>query len=278
MTHTFVALKKREESKARLNLSVSKAKTFLDCKAKFKFCYLDKLPRKEQDFHIFGKFLHSVLENFHRAIINEPELRNDYPPVLKKAWEDALAQYADKLIPEQVEYAKKITDEYELLLVKTGIPNVTSVEKEFYIQIDDRILLNGFIDRIQDDADLIHVADYKTTKEVKYLANDFFQLKTYGFVLAALDPAVEKIRASYIMLKHNFRFLTKEFTRKEVITEVLAKFVSIADNIEAEKVWRPNPTILCKYCDYLENCNSGRRYLEKKGMIERKTTPGVCSW
>ena len=48
-------------------VSVSKTKTFLDCKAKFKFCYVEKLPRKDWDFHIFGKFCHSVLEEFHKT-------------------------------------------------------------------------------------------------------------------------------------------------------------------------------------------------------------------
>ena len=52
-----------------LRLSVSKTKTFLDCKAKYKFCYIEKLPRKDWDFHTFGKFCHKVLEDFHNAYV-----------------------------------------------------------------------------------------------------------------------------------------------------------------------------------------------------------------
>ena len=53
-----------EKNKEILNLSVSKLKTFEDCKTKFKFSYIDKLPKKEWEFHSFGKFLHAVLEYF----------------------------------------------------------------------------------------------------------------------------------------------------------------------------------------------------------------------
>jgi hypothetical protein len=52
-----------------IRLSVSKTKTFLDCKAKYKYAYIEKLPRKDWDFHIFGKFCHKVLEDFHNLYI-----------------------------------------------------------------------------------------------------------------------------------------------------------------------------------------------------------------
>ena len=52
-----------------LRISVSKAKTFDGCKKKFDFCYVQKLPRKDWDFHIFGKFCHSVLETFQVSVV-----------------------------------------------------------------------------------------------------------------------------------------------------------------------------------------------------------------
>ncbi len=67
-------------------------------------------------------------------------------------------------------------DEYCAILEEEGLPNVIGVEKDFYINLNNKVLLNGFIDRIQIDPDgLIHVADYKTTKDPKYL-KDFFSV------------------------------------------------------------------------------------------------------
>ena len=62
-------LKEKPSEFDGLWLSVSKAKTFDDCQAKYRFSYIEKLPRKTWSFHILGRFAHSVLEAFHRARI-----------------------------------------------------------------------------------------------------------------------------------------------------------------------------------------------------------------
>jgi CRISPR/Cas system-associated exonuclease Cas4 (RecB family) len=278
MKVTASLLSSKDESNTDLSLSVSKAKTFDDCKAKYKFCYIEKLPRIERDFHTFGKFLHQILENFHRTLIESPSRRDDWRLVMNEAWDAAYKEYEDKITGNQYKEAKQIVDEYRDILGEDGLPNVIAVEKPFYINLNDKVLLNGFIDRIQIDKDgIIHVADYKTTKDPKYL-RDFFQLITYCYVLCLEDPSITRIRASFILLRHSFDYITQEFTREEVIS-VAEKFLKYASNIEEEKLWRPNPQFLCKYCDYLEHCKSGHDYLVKKGVLEKKTpTVGIRKW
>jgi len=268
----------KDDSNTDLSLSVSKTKTFEDCKAKFKFCYIDKLPRIERDFHTFGKYLHQVLENFHHSLIDDPSKREDWLPVMDEAWESAYKEYDDKMTGLQYKEAREIVEEYKALLKEEGLPNVIAVEKPFYINLNNKILLNGFIDRIQIDPDgLIHVGDYKTTKDPKYL-KDFFQVMTYCYALCLEDESISRIRASFILLRHNFDYLTQEFTRDEVFY-VAEKFLKAASNIEEEKLWRPNPQFLCKYCDYLEHCKSGKDYLIKKGVLEKKKpTVGIRKW
>jgi RecB family exonuclease len=243
-----------------LRLSVSKTKTFLDCKAKYKFCYIEKLPRKDWDFHTFGKFCHSVLEHFHQQYIDGCPL--PYNVTMGNSFKHAWAEYKDKMTPEMKKECWAIVDQYLRLITKdkqTGLPaNVIKVEKRFDFQIADNLVLNGAIDRIQLDADnVIHVADYKTTKNKKYLKNDFFQLLTYAYVLVTEDPSIEKVRASYILLRHNFEYMTTEFSKKEILA-VKDKFVEYADKMLTEKEFTPNPTGLCNYCDYLQQCPAGK--------------------
>lgn len=272
----------KDQSNTDMTLSVSKAKTFDDCKAKYKFCYLDKLPRIDRDFHIFGKYLHQVLENFHRILIDHPDRKDSWKAVMEEAWKSAYAKYSDQMTGVQYKEAKSIIDEYIKVLEEEGLPNVIYVEKDFYININDKVLLNGFIDRVQIDKDgMLHVADYKTTKDVKYL-QDFFQLMTYCYALCLEDNSINRIRASFILLRHNFDYITQEFTRDEVIS-VAEKFLKYAYNIEDEKLWRPNPQFLCKYCDYLAHCNEGKNFLVKKGVSlqdKPKTIPfvGIRKW
>lgn len=241
-------------------VSVSKTKTFIDCKAKFKFCYVEKLPRKDWDFHIFGKFCHSVLELFHLKYIEGCTL--PYNQVMGECFKKALEEYKDKMTAEQRKDCWAIIDKYLRLIVKeknNGHPaNVIACEKRFELLVGENIILNGAIDRIQiDDDGVIHVGDYKTVKNKKYLKNDFFQLLTYAYVIMKEDPTVTKVRGSYILLRHDFEYITTEFEKDEVM-KIEGKYIDYVNQMLTEKDFTPNPTALCNFCDYQQNCPEGK--------------------
>ena len=266
-TKSKVLLVKPEDYQS-IFLSVSKAKTYKDCKAKYRFCYLEKLPRKEWDFHVFGKFLHEILERHFKKVISGV---TDAPNIiLSAAWKEAYAEWKPKLTQEQITEAKEICNLFlKDWAASKNPPKVVSVEKPFYIDIDGKVLLNGFIDRIQMDHDgVLHVSDYKTTKNKKYLKNDYFQLQTYAFVMCLEDPTLKKVRTSYSLLRHGFESIIKEFERDEIM-EIEKTFLDYAEKIAEEKLFRPNPTRLCGFCDYIDSCDAGQRlmgrdYVSKK--------------
>jgi CRISPR/Cas system-associated exonuclease Cas4 (RecB family) len=272
-------LASKEDATTDFRLSVSKSKTFEDCKAKFKYSYIEKLPKKDWDFHIFGKCLHGCLEYFHQDLIDHPKKCGNWAPSLLGSWKKSLEEYKDKMDKPMRDEAWEIVKEYKEILDTEGLPDIIAVEKDFFIELNERVLLNGFIDRIERDPDgVIHVTDYKTTKNKKYL-NDFFQLMTYAYALMVEDESIEEVRGSFILLRHNFEYLTQYFRREDVMP-IGEKFLKYADDIEKEKTWRPNPQFLCKYCDFVDHCDAGRNYLIKKGM--RKPDPrelfGASKW
>lgn len=244
-----------------LRLSVSKTKTYIDCQAKYKYVYVEKLPRKDWEFHIFGKFCHKVLEEFH----NNYSIKKSTNPInveMGNAFKVALAEFKDKMSADMKKECWAIIDQYLRIIThdkKNNLSaNVIACEKPFEINIEDKIILNGMIDRVQIDADnVIHVCDYKTVKNKKYLKNDFFQLLTYAYVIISQDPSITKVRASYILLRHDFEYITTEFTVPEIMT-VSDKYLAYADQINNEKIYKPNPTALCNYCDYLNLCPEGK--------------------
>lgn len=243
-----------------LRLSVSKTKTFLQCKKQFEFNYILKMPKKDRDYHIFGKFCHRVLEWFHQQYLDGCLL--PYNTTMTDAFKVAWEEYKDKMTPEMKKECWEIVDRYLRLITKdkqNGMPaSVIKVEKRFDFKLADNLVLNGAIDRIQMDADdVIHVADYKTTKNKKYLKNDWFQLLTYAYVIISEDPSIKKVRASYILLRHDFEYVTKEFSKKEIL-EVKKLYEDYAAQILAEKEFEPNPTALCNYCDFLQLCPAGK--------------------
>lgn len=255
-------------------VSVSKTKTFIDCRAKYKFCYVEKLPRKDWDFHIFGKFCHMVLEEFHLAYLEG--CQDPYNVKMGESYKKALLEYKDKMTPEMKKDCWTIIDNYLRRVSKeknSGHPaNVIAVEKRFELPVGKNIILNGAIDRIQiDDDNVIHVGDYKTVKNKKYLKDDFFQLLTYAFVLMSEDPTITKVRASYILLRYDFEYITTEFTKDEVM-KVESKYIDYVNQMVTEKDFPANPTMLCNYCDYLNSCIPG------KAKAFNQNVYGEVSW
>jgi len=252
-----------------LRLSVSKTKTFLQCKKQFEFNYIHKLPKKDWDHHVFGKFCHKVLEEFHTQYINGCLL--PYNITMTDAFKVAWAEYKDKMTPEMKKDCWAIIDKYLRFISKEKATNVIAVEKRFELPIEN-IVLNGAIDRIQlDDDGVIHVADYKTVKNKKYLKDDFFQLLTYAYVIISEDPSIKKVRASYILLRHDFEYITTEFAKKDIL-KVKDKYIEYAKQIVNEKEFKPNPTALCNYCDFQEHCPEG------KSKAYNKSIYGEVAW
>ncbi len=243
-----------------LRLSVSKTKTFLDCRAKFKYAYIEKLPKKDWEHHTLGKFCHKVLEDFHIAYLEGSQ--EPYNIVMQKAFKAANTEYKAAMTPEMKKECWGMIDKYLRIVThdkKNNLSaNVIACEKNFELLVDDKILLNGMIDRIQiDDDNVLHVADYKTTKDKKYLKDDWFQLLTYCFIMIHENPDLTKVRASYILLRHDFEYITKEFSVPEIMS-VQDKYIEYADQILSEQKYEPNPSGLCRFCDYLNLCPEGK--------------------
>lgn len=243
-----------------LRLSVSKVKCFSQCKKQFEFNYILKLPKKDRDYHVFGKFCHRVLEWFHQQYMENSQL--PYNKVMTNAFKVAWEEFGDKMTPEMKKDCWAIIDRYLRIITEDKknslAANVISVERRFDFYLNNNVVLNGAIDRIQLDADnIVHIADYKTTKNKKYLKDDWFQLMTYAFVIMSEDPTIEKVRGSYILLRHDFEYITKDFFRPEIMA-VKEQFLKYAEQILTEKEYAPNPTALCSYCDYLNECPAGK--------------------
>lgn len=266
--------KKPENYSKYFNLSVSKIKTFEQCKTKYRFAYIEKLPRKQMDFHYFGKFLHEVLENFHLKLIKNDERK--YNVIMQECFMQALKSVNGvALTKEQKEEAFKICIVYLNKLVNDTC-KVLSVEREFYLDINGALLLNGFIDRIQLDADgILHVSDYKTSKSKDYLKKDLFQLLIYALALCVENKDLKEVRTSYVMLKHDCELIEKSFKREQIMREA-DNIIKYSEAMMNEKIFQPSVGPLCKYCDYVEKCSEGQSWLLRKDPT--KVPLGFIDW
>lgn len=247
----------------KLKLSVSKVKTFDQCKKKYHYTYEMRLPRKTWAFHTLGKFVHLVLEEFHKSFLSG----SDEPlnVVMGRAYRIAMKEYGKSMSEDSKKEAFTMIDGYlqKITNEKHTLKDVIAVEKNFSFPISDHIILNGMIDKIQIDHDgILNVGDYKTTRDKRYLKDDWLQLQTYAYVLATEDPSIQQIRGSYILVRHNFERIEKVFNIDEIM-EIKSNFETYAKDIEDEQLWEANPTRLCGYCDHLAICKEGTDFMNK---------------
>lgn len=261
--------------KENLRLSVSKTKCFDQCKKQYKFSYILKFPKKEFEYHTFGKFCHKVLEDFHRSYLDGYS-KATFNIEMAQAFKNALIEFEDKMSSEMRKEAWLIIDQYLKIITNDKNNNLSSdvknVEEPFELAISNHVVLNGVIDRVQLDRDgVLHVADYKTTKNKKYLKDDWFQILTYCFVLINKYPDLKKIRGSYILLRHNYEYITKDFLIDEIL-EIKEKYLKLADDIESEQNFEASPTFLCKSCSFIEFCEEGLL------KVKPQLTYGEVNW
>jgi hypothetical protein len=69
--------------------------------------------------------------------------------------------------------------------------------------------------------------------------------------------SIEKVRTSYILLRHDFEYITTEFSVPEILA-IQDQYIKYAEQMLTEKEFPPNPTALCNFCDYLNNCPEGK--------------------
>lgn len=255
-------------------LSVSKSKSFNQCKKQYEFNYILKFPKKERDYHTTGKFCHAVLEFFHNQYIAGCLL--PYNICMADAFKRAWAEYKEKMTPTMKTECWGIINDY-LRSITGKKMNALAMEKRFELNIGDNVILNGAVDMISlDDDNVLHVADFKTSKSAKYLKNDWAQLLTYCYILAMEDKSLTKIRASYIMLRLNAEYITKEFEIDEIMT-MKDTYLGYAEQIRNEKEFVPNPTVLCGWCDFLDHCSAGKEKVNSNPMHSNKVY-GEVAW
>lgn len=279
MSNIIQILDQKPDKKIHLSLSVSKIKCFKQCKKLFKFQYIQKLPKIDTEFTFFGKFLHEILEHFHK----ERLLGNIDPDniLISTCFKNALVNWGDKLTKVQLTDAKEIISKYLLVLNNNRKNNIEDkiigIEKNFYIVINDLYLVNGLIDLIKIDHsdNQLHVVDYKSsdlrdkkhsellfteTKKYDRYKKDIFQLKVYAYVMFIFNPELEKVRCSYSMLRHDFHLITREFKREQIM-KIEEDLIKYGKNIEEEKLFRAQPMVLCGWCSYKYLCSEGKQFL-----------------
>jgi len=246
---------KQEAPKVILTLSPSRINTYQKCPRKYYYTYIAKLPRKDWDHFKLGTFVHGALEFFHSEYKKDDNLLN-LKHIMKESFRRQRAEMGKKniLLPEKILLeARDLLAEYLNRMETNGIgAEILSLEQNFNIQLDDKYNIQGIVDRIDKDPDdLMHIKDYKTTKNAKYM--EPFQLQAYGIYLTEKYPDIDRFRGSYVMLRHGGKLISYDFNSED-IRKGRQIVIDYASKIMQEERWMTKQSPLCDWCDFKYLC------------------------
>lgn len=223
-----VALEVATYQQVRTNyksLSVSKLNHFLDCPKSIYFDDILQLSQpaglsagsKEKSAKVtakhaptgpvFGTVIHETIERIYKEDLQLEEAIKYYDNSLSLHQEEIIDTMS---VEELKEYGHRLlTNLFEHYIPSSLKGENVYLEKELRVKLGDKYLINGIIDKLEFDNDLIRVVDYKTgsaQRGVEELAvgHDYWrQAVFYNLLLensSEIDTTGKKIETQYIFL------------------------------------------------------------------------------
>lgn len=246
------------------SLSPSRAGDFTSCPLLYRFRTIDQLPEPTSEAAARGTVVHKVLEDLFDLPAPERTPRQARS-MIEQAWEDVrsldpalAALFSEETAGEEgwLESCRQVLRRYFDL---EDPRRLEPAEREHYVEtvLDSKLLLRGFIDRVDVAADgRIRVVDYKTGRipSEAYEAKALFQLKFYALVIwrtRGVVPAM--LQLVYLGSGDILRYVPDEADL--LATERKAEAIWRAIRVAQETgEWLPNPGKLCSWCAHKSLC------------------------
>ena len=129
-------------------------------------------------------------------------------------------------------------------------------ELPFEFVYKDRVIFNGFIDRVDINVyGSFRVCDYKTSKSC-FLANKVVTSLQFGIYAMAIYQLLGQIPVSFlyrfILIDEDQNAMTTGWEKR--LEKTLDNALDKMDKNKKSGIWLPKPSALCWYCPY--NCNN----------------------
>ena len=246
-------------------LSPSRAGDFLSCPLLYRFRTIDKLPEPYSPDAVRGTVVHKVLEDLFDlpAAERTPARASE---MLVPAW-DLLVEQEPELAsmfgadegPEAAAWLASCRTVLERYFTLEDPSRLEPAERELYVEalLDSRLLLRGFVDRIDvAPTGEIRVVDYKTGRSPgeMFEAKALFQMRFYALVIwrtRGVVPAM--LQLVYLGNGEMLRYVPDEADLLATERKVEAIWTAIR-LAEQSGDWRPNRSRLCDWCAHQAIC------------------------
>lgn len=238
-----------------MRLSKSKIMTFLRCRRKFKYQYIDKIPDKSNDYAKKGLAVHAIAEECAKRFQNIDNITSKEIDVIA---DDVHVDYVKNDgtydVAEHVASLKQFF--FDILI--DGEYTIVGVEEEIY---DEEYDLKGIVDIVLEDEDgSLSIIDYKSGKP-KGISEFAKELCIYKYLVELEHPGHEVVTAG-IFFTSNGAYRCINFTESQskgafMTNESYQEIFELIDWIQMmidNNQFQPERQFLCRYCDYQELC------------------------
>jgi len=237
--------------------SASRLKTYLDCKRKYYYRYIQKIEAKKEEELNEGAFLHRLLDHLYKEVTHYTS---------KEALQKKLNILLDTLLPHKdakTHYNKLLWKEKLQGFIEREVAHfksdwrVVEREKEFYATIGG-LKFKGRIDRIDQNATHTLVLDYKSgsTKEAQKTKNietlNDLQMSIYDQML---QGKYQNINLAFVKL-----FEKGEIEEITALDEKNKRLFNVIIELKQTRSFIAKKTEdlqKCKFCEFTLMCERG---------------------
>lgn len=242
-----------------IKLSATRISSFLECKLKYWFNYVDHLPQVPSPAFRLGTAVHESLELAGNIWMKKEKFT-------KADKDKILAKYQEISIKEGIEdhsihlegrnLVKKRIDNFAVGGKILGLEIMFGFRGGENIRTKDDVPLIGAIDKAMEvDEDTLLIVDYKTSKTAPtadQMKTDN-QLSIYDLVAKKKWPNYKRIILSLDLLKHEMLYTYRTDEERDAFESYLKEVYDQMVNLK-QKDAKAQLNTFCPWCDYKEYC------------------------
>jgi RecB family exonuclease len=243
--------------------SFSRVKTFHQCPLRYRLRYLKGMREVFQsvESHL-GKTVHAVLEWLYaeRDRTASPGLEiafEEYARAWEHGWSEEVAVIRVDDDPDELfRVGREMLERFHREVFSRDRSDTLALEQRLSLRLDGGGVFTGFADRVGRTTNgRLFVIDYKTSRHLGD-GSDFsegLQAPLYAACLLAERDDAEAL-AGYHYLRHGST--SWQSVNRERGREVVARFVTLVEEIDIATNHPARPGILCAWCGFNAVCDS----------------------
>lgn len=254
--------------------SHSKLGTYLQCKQKYKFQYVDKIKSEYESIEAFmGKLVHATLEKLYKDLkFQKFNLKEDllvhFEANWDSQWHDKITIVKDYTADNYKEMGKKFIAEYYDHYVPFTQLTTLGLETQDLLSLSEGNQYHVRIDRLACDKEgNYYVCDYKTNNALKAQEelDEDKQLAMYSLWVKGKYPDAQSVKLVWYFLAFDKEMISER--NEEQLVKLKKETEKLIKEVEACVVFPTTVSPLCDYCSYKTICPAWKHELE----LEQKT-------